>query len=99
MSKQKVFLSSLVTALVSIYQLCMSFFFSQWYLSLNDITEVKAKRQEISKKNSFDTIKLHQLVKKYLNDSELVEVCNVIGNIIEGLHNYLLVRGEDCDYL
>ena len=46
----------------------------------------------MAKKNRFDAINLHQLGKMNFNRHATLVIKDVIGNLIEGLHNYLLAR-------
>ena len=47
------------------------------------------------KKNRCDTMKLHDLGRKFCDGSMVVVVDDAIGNLIQGLFNFVLIRGEE----
>ena len=53
----------------------------------------------MEEKNRWDAMKLYKLVKKNCNGSTVVVVDDVIGNLIEGIFNFVLIRGDDYDAL
>ena len=45
----------------------------------------------------FNAMELHGLIRKIYNGSDSVITEDVVGNIIEALCNFSLIRGEKCD--
>ena len=54
--------------------------------------------QSMVKKNKLCAVKLHDLVRKNCNGSTVVVVEDVIGNLIEALFNFALIRGEEYEH-
>lgn len=61
--------------------------------------EAEPEYQMMIKKNRFCTLKLCKLIKKIVNGSTVVIVEDVIGNMIEALFNFALIRGEEYEGL
>ena len=68
-------------------------------IGLQSRLEAEPKYQNMEKKNRCNVMKLCELVKKNCNGSAVVVVDDVIGNLIEGLCNFVLMRGEEYDAL
>ena len=81
--------------LLSIYSLL----YSACDLLLHSQIEVESEYQVMVQKNRFDTIKLYQLICKNCNRFTTVVVDDVMGNLVERLHNFMLYWGEEYDSL
>ena len=64
-------------------------------LSLHSILETELVYQEIVKKNGVYIIQLRSLIKKNCNGLTIVVTDNIIGNLIEGLLNFITICSED----
>ena len=49
------------------------------------------------KKNRFYAMKLCHLVKKIMNGSTAVVVKDIMGNMVEALFNFMLIRVDECE--
>ena len=72
---------------------------SMYHLTLNNRLEAEANHKEMVLKTRFNSIVLHKLIRKACNGSIVVVAENVVGRMIECLHNYMLMRWEDYDTL
>ena len=68
-------------------------------VSLQNRIEAEPEYQLMVKRNRFCTMKLHDLVKKVMNGSTAVVVEDVIGNMIEAMFNFMLIRAEEYEAL
>ena len=84
---------SLVESLEKIWRLCMGSCLVS-VTSLHNRIETKPDYQIMAKKNRFCTMKLHNLARKNCNVSTIVVKEDVIGNLIEDLFNFALIKGD-----
>ena len=68
-------------------------------IGLQSRLEAEPEYQDMEKKNRYNAMKLYELVKKNCNGSTVVVVDDVIGNLIEGLYNFVLMCGKEYDAL
>ena len=57
--------------------------------------EADTEYQNMITSNLNNTIALCQLVKKTCNGLTCVVVDDALGNVVESLHNFILIRGEE----
>ena len=71
--------------------------FSICETSLQNRIESEPDYQGMLKKNTLCAIKLQNVLRNDWNGSTVVVVEDIIGNLIEALFNFVLIRGEECD--
>ena len=72
---------------------------SLFHVSLQNKLEIEADYQLMVARKRHNSMMLHQLIKKMCNGSTSVVVEEVLGNLVEALHNFVLIRGEEHDTL
>ena len=69
------------------------------HVSIRNCLEGEVEFQDMIKNKKHSAITLHKLIEKTCNGSTSVVREDVIGNLVESLHNYALVRGDDYESL
>ena len=65
------------------------------HVILQNKLEVDTEYQMMESTNGHDAMVLYQLIKNICNGSVSVVVEDVLGNLIEDLHNFTLIRGDE----
>ena len=69
--------------------------YSYCHISARNCLENESEYQAMKKKKRFDAVKLFQLINKNCNGSTTVVTSDKVGNMIEALRNFMLVRAEE----
>jgi len=67
--------------------------------SLRSKLVAEKEYQEMTSNKSFSAMKLYKMMRKICNGSVSMIGEDMLGNLMESLYNFLLIRGNDYNYL
>ena len=70
-----------------------------YHISVTNRLETEEDYQVMVSRKRFNAMKLHVLIRNICKISTSFIVDDVVANMIEALHNFALIRGEECNSL